>query len=127
MRAGRCERTATPLVAPIGRRQPQRLLGELRRHGYRAAIGGQRRGFFEHAYDLVVWANGRERKVTGAEDRVVHELCDPHVHASPLFAETTEESRREQRVGEADRSVLTLDHARGEGRLECLRSYARAL
>src|SRR5262245_34085128 len=127
MRAGRRKRAAAALVSPIGRRQPERLLRELRGQGRRAAIGGQRRGVLEHTYDLVVWAIGRQRKVTGAEDGVVDEPRDPRVYAAPLFAKTAVENGREQWVGEADRSVLALDHARGQGGLECGRSHARAL
>ena len=39
MRTGRSERSTMPVVARIGRRQPERLLGELCRDGRRAAIG----------------------------------------------------------------------------------------
>jgi hypothetical protein len=49
------------------------------------------------------------------------------MNGTPILTEAVVENRRQQRVAEADHPVLTLDHARGDGRLERVRSNARAL
>ena len=67
--AGGGERPATPLVARVRRRQPERLLGELGRDRRGAAIGGESRGVVEHRGDVCIGRVLRERKVTGAARR----------------------------------------------------------
>jgi hypothetical protein len=65
--------------------------------------------------------------VTGAEERVFDDSRDPSVYAPPLPAQVLVENRRQQRVGEANRPVLALDHARNDCRVEHVCRNARPL
>ena len=125
MRSG--ERSPAAVVDPIRRRQPERLLCQLGGLGQRAAIVCQRGGVVEQTRNVGVGRVGREREVAGAEDRVFDDLGDTGMNAPSLFAQVGVQNRRQQRVGEADHPVLALDHARGDRRVERVRSNARAL
>ena len=52
------------------------------------------------------------------EERVFDDLRDTSVNASPLLTEAVVEDRRKQRVGEANRAVVALDHVRGDRSFE---------
>ena len=59
--------------------------------------------------------------------RLFGDLRDSCVNGPPLFAEIVVEDGRQQRMCEADHPALTLDDARGDGRVERVRGNARAL
>ncbi len=94
---------------------------------WRAAIACEGGGVIEETRNVGVRRIGREREVTGAKHRLFGDLRDPCVNGPPLFAEIVVEDRRQQRVCEADHPALTLDHARGDRRVERVRCNARAL
>ena len=115
------------LAAVAWRRQPERLLGELGRDSRGAAIGRQPRGVFEHARDIGVRRFRPEREVARAEERVLDDSRDPQVNLPPLLAEILVEDGREQRMGEANRPAVALDHVRDDRRVQRLRRNARPL
>ena len=118
MRTSRRQGATTALVALVRRRQPKRLLGELGSDGRCAALGRERGGILEHGGGGGVRSVAREREVTRAEERVLDDLRNSSVNASSLVAQVEVENRRQQRVGEANRAVLALDHVRGDCRRE---------
>ena len=63
----------------------------------------------------------------GAEQWVVDDLGDARVNLAARLAEVPVEDRRQQRMGEADRAVVALDHVRLERRHERCRRHARTL
>jgi hypothetical protein len=113
------------LVGPLRRRQPQGLLGELGRDLRRTAIGSQARGVVEDGGDLGVRLLPRQREMAGTEERILDDVREASVNGPPLVPQIAVEDRRQQRVGEADRPVLALDHLRGERRLERVGCNAR--
>jgi hypothetical protein len=121
------ERSSTTLISLLVRRQPKRLLCKLGRRRRRAPIACERGGVVEQTCNVGVRRVGREREVTGAKHRLLGDVRDTCVDGPPLVAETVVENRRQQRVREADKPVLTLDHARGDGRVERVRRNPRAL
>ena len=127
MRTSRSQRAPMALVAHVQRRQPERLLGELGRDGRRAAIAGQSRGVVEHNGNLGVRRVPGQREVARTEERVFDDSRDAFVNALPLLAQVLVEDRRQQRVGEANRPVLALDHVRGDCRVERVCRNARPL
>jgi hypothetical protein len=127
VRMGSCERPSTTLIGMVNRRQPKRVLCKLGGVRWRAAIACESGGVIEETRNVGVRRINREREVTGAKHRLFGDLRDPCVNGPPLFAEAVVEDRRQQRVGEADHPALTLDHARGDGRVERVRCNARAL
>jgi len=56
--------------------------------------------------------------VTGVEERILDDCGDASVNAPPPLAQVLVKNRRKQRVAEADRRVLALDHVRGDRRVE---------
>ena len=84
LRTSCSQRAMTAIVALVRRRQPDSLLGELRRGGRRAALGRERRGILEHGGGGGVRSVAREREVTGAEYGVVDDPRDPAVNAPSL-------------------------------------------
>jgi hypothetical protein len=114
MRTRRAERSTMACIEFVGRRKTKSLLGELCSGGRRAAISGEFRCVVEHTGDHGIRRVGRKREVTGAEKRIFDEFGDARVNAPPLLAKVVVEDRRQQRVGEADRSVVALDHVRND-------------
>jgi hypothetical protein len=79
-------------------------------HPTGAAGACQCRSILEGSGDLGVRALGRKRKVEGAQDRIVDDLRNESVGAPSLVrGHALVDDRREQRVREANRPVLTLD------------------
>ncbi len=108
-------------------RQPDGLLRELGGDGRRATIVGESRGLVEGGGDIGVGRVLRKREVSGAEERILDDSRDPSVHAPPILSEILIEDRRQQRVGEADRRMLTLDDVCCGGWFECVRRDAHVL
>jgi hypothetical protein len=130
--AARCVRAAASAraTAPVGilcRRQPERLLRELGRGGGGAALDRQPRRVVENGGNFGVRRRRRQREVTGAEERIFHDSRDTFMDAPPLVAEAAVKNGRQQRMGEANRPVLPLDHMRDECRVERGRRNARPL
>ena len=128
MRTRRRQRATTALVARVRRRQPKRLLGELGRDGRCAALGRERRGVVEHGGDSGVGrvarrARGDARGGAGRR-RSARVVGERFVAPSPR---SEVENRRQQRMREANRAVLALDHVRGECRRERVRRDTRPL
>ena len=120
VRARRRSRAAIEVGAALRRRQPHRVLAELR-GDHRCALRGRRPGrSFEQRSEIGVWPVGRERKVTRTGERILDDLCETTVDALPLAGrEPLVEDRGQQRVREPDRAAGELDHVRSERRLEC--------
>ena len=118
MRTSCSQGATTAIVVLVRRRQPKRLLGELGSDGRCAALGRERGGILEHGGGGGVRSVAREREVTRAEERVLDDPRNSSVNASSLVAQVEVENRRQQRVREANRAVLALDHVRGECRRE---------
>ena len=120
VRARRRSRAAIEVGAALRRRQPHRVLAELR-GDHRCALRGRRPGRgFEQRSEIGVWAVGRERKVTRAGERILDDLCETTVDALPLAGrQPLVEDRGQKRVREPDRAAGELDHVRSERRLEC--------
>ena len=119
MRTGRRQRPTTALVARGRRRQPNRLLGELRRDGRCAALGRKRRRR-RRAQRRRRRRERRSRARGDARGGAGRRRCRRFaVNASSLVAQVEVENRRQQRVGEANRAVR---RARSRAR----RSPARA-
>jgi hypothetical protein len=88
-------------------------------HPTGAAGACQCRSILEGSGDLGVRALGRKRKVEGAQDRIVDDLRNESVYAASLVrGYALVDDRREERVREANRPVLMLDHVRGKSGLE---------
>ena len=122
------QRPRVELVAQRGRRQSERLFGELRRRPAPAPrSSASARRFVEHPRDVGVGRVGAQREVPGANDRIVGDLGDPRVDATPLVPEAAVEDRRQQGMREADERSVTFDDPRREGGLERLRGDSRLL
>jgi hypothetical protein len=63
--------------------------------------------------------------VACAKDRLIGDSCDLPVNTPPPLAEILVEHRRQQRVDEANRPVLALDHMRLDRGLEGVCCNAR--
>jgi hypothetical protein len=127
MRASRSQRSTTALVARVQGGQPDGLLCELGCDGRRATIVSESRSLVERGGDIGVRRVLRKREVSGAEERILDDSRDPSVHAPPFLSEILVEDRRQQRVGEADRPMLTLDDVCCDCRFECVRRDAYVL
>src|SRR3954469_16337780 len=103
------------------------MLGDLGRGGGGAPPRRECRGVVELTSDLVVRLIPRQREVTGADDPVVNDARDPRVNPPPLLPQVPVESRRQQRMGEANDAVVALDNARGDRGLERVCRNARPL
>src|SRR5262245_16882362 len=110
MRTSSSERPPTVVVPRLGRRQSSRVFGELGCNRRGAAIARDPCCLVEHPGNLRVWRIARQREVTGAEDRIVDDRCDPRVNGSPLLAHRAVEERGQERMSEADDAVIPLDH-----------------
>lgn len=106
------------LIAGVTWRQTERMFGELGRDSGRAAITGQSRGVVEHNGNVGVRRVPGQREVARAGERIFDDSRDAFVNALTRRAEILVEDRRQQRVGEANRAVLALDHVRGDRRVE---------
>ena len=102
VRARGRQRPRAALVAQHGRCQPQRLFGELRRDGPCSTLLRQRSRFVKHPRDVGVGRVGAEREMAGANDRIVRDLGDSRVDATPLGPEAAVEDGRQQGMREAD-------------------------
>ena len=121
--AGRRDRAAVPILERIGRRQAERVLGQLGRLADRGATAGELRDLLQRRRDGFVRCARSEREVPGALDRIVDDRGQASMGSLPLFlACPLVENRREQRVREADHCVRVLDHVRRERRLERVRA-----
>jgi hypothetical protein len=72
----------------------------------------------EDSGDVCVRRVPRQREVSSAEERVFDDSRKASVNTPPLLTQVSVENRRQQRVGEANRPVLALDHLRDERRVE---------
>jgi hypothetical protein len=127
MRPSCSQRPTMTLVAPVHRRQPEGLLSELGRDGRSAAISSEPRAVVKNTCDVGVRFVSRKRKVTGAQERILDDFCDAPVNAPPLLAQVPVEDGRQQRVGEANRPVLALNHVGNGSRVERVCRNARLL
>jgi hypothetical protein len=120
------EPAATDVLASLRRREPQRVLGELRGERARAALGCGPRGLVQDLGGVGVRGLCRQREMPRLHDRVVDDLGDPAMNTAPFVAEVGVENGREQRMCEAKRSVLALDDMCGERGVERVHVDARA-
>ena len=97
------------------RREPQRVLAQLRRECSGAALRRQPRRVVEREGDVRVGCIAGQREVPCTGERVVDEFCQPPVDARVV------DGRGKQRVGEADRPALACDHTCIDCGLERLR------
>jgi hypothetical protein len=120
MGAGRAQRSPMALVEGVRRRQPERLLRELRCDRRGAATACHPRALVEQRRDLGVRCLVRECEVTRSHERVIGEARDPCMDLPPPLAEVAVEHRSQQRMREADGSAVAFDDLRGECRRECV-------
>ena len=118
MRTRRSQRSATALVDLGFRRHAKSLLGELGSLGRGASVGGDDRGLVEGQRNLGVWSVAGQREVARPDDRVGDEICNTSVNALAVVAEVVVERRGQQRMREADRSVVSLDDVCRKRRVE---------
>jgi hypothetical protein len=110
MRTSCGQRSAMAFVVFVRRREPERVFEQFCCEGRRTTIGRQNRGVVEHTGDLGVRCVSGQRKVAGAEERIFDDFRDTSVDTCPPLAQVQVEDRRKQRVREANRPVLALDH-----------------
>jgi hypothetical protein len=111
------------ILVCLGRREAERVLGELGRSDDRPAIPGQSRGLLQQRSDLFVRPVGGKREVPGALDRIVYDRGEASMSSSPLLlGRLLVEDRREQRMGESNLVGRELDHLHCERRLERART-----
>ena len=127
MQLRRSQRPPASLILCSGRRQPQRMLGELRGERRRAAPRRGPRGLVHYCGHVRVRSGRREAEMPRAVEWVVHDLSDSPVDASPFVPELRIEEGREQRVTEAKRVAFAFDHVRDNGRIERVRIDAGPL
>jgi hypothetical protein len=65
--------------------------------------------------------------MTCADERIVGDISHALVDLEGAFSQILVENGRQERVGEANRPVLALEHLRGDRRPECVRRYPGAL
>jgi hypothetical protein len=65
--------------------------------------------------------------VTGTDDRIADDARDPRVNVPPLLPQVPVESRRQQRMGEANDAVVAFDDVCGDRGLERVCRNARPL
>ena len=110
MGTSRSEPPSVALVAGVRRGQAERLVGKFGRESRCSAIGRETRSVVEHGSDARVRRLGRERDVTGVEERIVDDARNTLVDAAPLLSQVLVKDRGQQRVREANRPVLALDY-----------------
>jgi hypothetical protein len=119
VRPRRRRRTAIGVPSVARRREPQRLLGELRSRDLRTVLRGLRRGLLERERELLVRPVGRAGEVARSDDGILHEVPEEAVRLLPLARrEPLVERRREQRVREPHGPVHELEDVLGERVLE---------
>ena len=115
------------LLGRVGRRQAQGLFGELGSDRRGATRHGDPSGLLQHLGRSCVRGFLRQREMACAKERIVDDRCNTCMNVPPLFAQIVVEDGREQRMGEANRPVLPLDHTRCERRSERLECHIRPL
>ena len=125
LRSSRCECSTPALVLLVGRRQPERLLGQLRRQRRRAAFCLESCGAVEQTGDVGVGHSARQREVTSACDRIVNDLRDLGMdRPASLRAEVVVEGCGQQ-WRRTNSPVVTVDDARGDGIVQRARGNSR--